>query len=215
MLILPDILTTPGDYAKLVDEFADYSVYVYIYKGDTLKNRKEDLVRYLKHNKFEYIVGFGMGANLALKSGTKDKFILVNPIYGGLSELCAKLDESTLKLLRMSKFVTKLVCLFTVNKWGKIPDSLVKNLMTCDTYVTSKFINDLVHDDFLLMRPQHDVSIICSTDDRIVPRDNVVLLGKSCPDVYMYDIKGGHYIQFEAYDKLVEGIRRCIERYKK
>lgn len=207
ILILPDWMHTKDMYAKLMN---DLDASVYAYKGDTLQNRAADLKRYLAKTNYDYVIGFGMGANLALRASTKEKLILVNPFYNGMSSIAKKFDASMFDTMCSYDWAIRLVCLFLVSKWKNITPELVNNIKSCNKAVELRLFEEL-RDDAYVAKKRHSVtSLILSKGDKLVPDENISKLEKDIENTKVFKIRGGHMSLLDNYTELISSLTEAM-----
>lgn len=209
ILILPDWMTMASMYTNIAEAIgAD----VYTYTDVELSNRVVELHKCLKKQKYNCIVGFGLGAWLALSATCGEKLILVNPIVkGSITKLSNKFDKEGFEAMRIADFSSKLILKFLVGSWRHITPELVKYFRTCsvknETYVLTQMSEGFLGDSF---RADKVHTIIVSNGDKLCYEEPARELAERMHANYVSNLKGGHLVNFDCPDAVVREIKEAL-----
>lgn len=209
VLILPDWMTTPDMYRDMADQL---NAEVYSYEDSDLANRVVSLHKYLKRHEYDCIVGFGIGAWLALSAARDEKVILVNPILkGNVTKLSSKFDKEGFEAMRVTSFSSKLMLKFLVGSWGKITPELVKYFRTCsvdtETHILSQMSSESLGDSF---NATNVYAVIVSKGDKLCYEEQAKELAEKVNASYVHNLKGGHLVIFDCPDDVVSEIKEVL-----
>lgn len=209
VLILPDWMTTPVMYNNIAEKL---NAEVYTYEDSDLANRVVSLHKYLKRHEYECIVGFGIGAWLALSASKDEKLILVNPILkGNVTKLSGKFDKEGFEAMRITGFSAKLILKFLVGSWGNITQELVKYFITCnvdtETHILSQMSSESLGDSFSANNVH---TVIVSKGDKLCYEEQAKELAERVHANYVHDLKGGHLVIFDCPEDVVREIKEAL-----
>lgn len=209
VLILPDWMTTPAMYGSIADQL---SAEVYSYTDSELSNRIIELHKYLSKHTYDCIIGFGVGAWLALIAASKEKLILVNPIVkGSMTKLSNKFDKEGFEAMRITDFSSKLILKFLVGSWKHITPELVKYFRTCsvdkETAVLRQMSGGFLGDTYRAIKVH---TVIVSKDDKLCYEERAKELAERMHANYVHDLKGGHLVIFDCPDAVVREIKEAL-----
>lgn len=208
ILIIPGWLHSEDMYDNLVKEL---DAQIYRYSGDTIKNRVKALKRYLQRTNYDYVIGFCMGGNIAMKSVTKEKLILVNPIYGGLKDICKKFDAEAMNMTRNSPMLAKLMSMFLVSGFGHKAEPLIRNLNKCNAAVELQLLKELEEDDYVAKPREAFTALILSKKDKILVDEKIDELKKDINAEAVTEVKGGHTSLLECPAQLLSAIKELMK----
>lgn len=209
VLILPDWMTTPVMYNNIAEKL---NAEVYTYEDSDLANRVVSLRKYLKKHEYECIVGFGIGAWLALSVAKDEKLILINPVLkGNITRLSSKFDKEGFEAMRVTQFSSTLILKFLVGSWGNITQELVKYFRTCDvdteTHILYQMSSESLGDSF---GANNVHTVIVSKGDKLCHDEQAKELAERMHANYVNDLKGGHLIIFDCPDDVVKEIKEAL-----
>lgn len=208
ILILPDWMTIGSMYKEVADSIG---AQIYNYRAETLENRVKEVKAFLKQNKQDIVIGFGLGATIAMEAATTETIIPVNPILkGSILKLSNRFDKDGFEAMRLCDLSSKLILKFLVDKWKNIPQSLVHLFRTCN-----------VDKEIALLEQMKNVSLTGRLDKKV----KCIILSKSekfCDaqvakdfaqdNVFIYkEVKGGHLVALDNPTGLSEILKEVIE----
>lgn len=207
ILIIPGWLHSEDMYDLLVKELG---AQVYKYSGDTIQNRVKSLKRYLQKTDYDYVIGFCMGGNIAMKAVTKERLILVNPVYGGLKDICKKFDAEAMSMTKNNPMLAKLMSMFLVSGFGSKAGPLIRNLKDCNAAIELRLLKELEEDTHVAKPRSEHTELVLSKKDKILLEDKMDQLKNDIGATVVTRIKGGHTPILECPNELLSCLRRIV-----